>query len=61
MESFQDMSDLELDLTLLNTGVPVTGENFLAMIDAWNAGMEECGFVCHRGEYTMEMTNDGPT
>ena len=33
MESFQDMSELELDLTLLNTGVPVTGESFLGMID----------------------------
>ena len=60
MESFQDMSELELDLTLLNTGVPVTGENFLGMIDAWNAGMEECGTFVDRGEYTMEMTNDGP-
>ena len=60
MESFQDMSELELDLTLLNTGVPVTGENFLGMIDAWNAGLEECGSFVARGEYTMEMTNDGP-
>lgn len=60
MESFQDMSELELDLTLLNTGVPVTGENFLGMIDAWNAGLEECGSFVDRGEYTMEMTNDGP-
>ena len=24
MEGFQDMSELELDLTLLNTGVPIT-------------------------------------
>ena len=60
MESFQDMSELELDLTLLNTGVPVTGESFHGMIDAWNAGMEECGTFVDRGEYTMEMTNDGP-
>ena len=60
MESFQDMSELELDLTLLNTGVPVTGESFLGMIDAWNAGLEECGSFVDRGEYTMEMTNDGP-
>lgn len=60
MESFEDMSELELDLTLLNTGVPITGESFLGMIDAWNAGMEECGAFVDRGEYTMEVTNDGP-
>ena len=59
MEGFQDMSELELDLTLLNTGVPITGENFLAMIDAWNSGVAECGVFVDRGDYTMEVTNDG--
>ena len=59
MEGFQDMSELELDLTLLNTGVPITGENFLAMIDAWNSGVAECGVFVDRGDYTMKVTNDG--
>lgn len=61
MASFEELSDLELDLTMLNTGVPITGENFLSMIDAWNAGVEECGAFVDRGDYTMEVTNDGPT
>ena len=43
IEGFGDMSELELDLTMLNIGIPVTGENFLAMINAWDAGVEECG------------------
>ncbi len=60
MESFQDMSELELDLTMLNTGVPISGENFLTMIDAWNSGIEECGVFVDYGEYTMKVTNDGP-
>ena len=34
MAFFSDLSDLELDLTMLDTGVPITGENFLSMIDA---------------------------
>lgn len=59
MESFQDMSELELDLTLINAGVPISGENFLTMMDAWNSGMEECGAFVDRGEYTMEVTNEG--
>lgn len=57
--NFAEMSDLELDLTLLNTGVPISGENFLTMIDAWNAGQDECGAFVSLGEYTMETTNDG--
>ncbi len=60
-ENFAEMSDLELDLTLLNTGIPISGENFLTMIDAWNAGLDECGTFVSLGEYTMETSNDGVT
>ena len=49
IEGFGDMSELELDLTMLNIGIPVTGENFLAMINAWDAGVEECGAFVTRG------------
>ena len=31
-QNFSDMSDLELEMTLLQAGVPVTGENFLTMM-----------------------------
>ena len=59
-QNFSDMSDLELEMTLLQTGVPVTGENFLAMMESWNAGEEECGtFVGLKDGYTMETTNEG--
>lgn len=61
MASFEDMSELELDLTLLNTGVPISGEDFVSMINAWNTGIEECGAFISRGDYTMETTNDGVT
>lgn len=57
--SFQNASDLELDLTLLNIGLPITSDNFLSMIDAWNSGVDECGTFVSRGDYTMETTNDG--
>ena len=33
-QNFSDMSDLELNLTLLQTGVPVAGEDFLKMIES---------------------------
>ena len=41
-QNFSDMSDLELEMTLLQAGVPVTGENFLTMMGAWDAGEQEC-------------------
>ena len=61
LDSFSEISELELDLTLLNAGVPISGEDFLAMIDAWQAGEEECGTFIGIGEYTAETTNDGVT
>lgn len=62
LDSFEDMSELELDLTMLNAGVPVSGENFLKMIDAWQAAEDECGeFIGVDGNYTAEVTNDGVT
>ena len=62
LDSFEDLSDLELDLTMLNTGVPVSGENFVTMTDAWQAAEEECGeFVSASGTYTAEVTNEGVT
>ena len=59
-QNFSDMSDLELEMTLLQAGVPVTGENFLTMMGAWDAGEQECGeFVGLKDGYTMETTNEG--
>lgn len=61
VEQFKELSDMELELTLIQAGLPVSGENFLTMIDAWKAGEDECGAFIDRGEYTMETTNDGVT
>lgn len=59
MDSFRDMSDLELDLMLMQSGLPIEGDDFLAMLDAWSAGMKECGSFVDYGEYEMETANDG--
>ena len=58
---FTDMSDLELDIYMLNTGIPVSGENFLSMIDAWKAGEDECGAFVGLEDYKMETTGDSAT
>ncbi len=61
IEQFNDIPDLQLEMGLLQMQFPSTNENFLGMLDAWNSGIEECGAFVDRGEYTMEVTNDGPT
>ena len=32
---YEEMSDLQLNLMLLNTGLPVDSENFLSMVESW--------------------------
>ena len=59
MDMFRDMSDLELNLMLMQSGLPIEGDNFLTMMDAWTAGVKECGAFVDRGEYELEETNDG--
>lgn len=61
LNRFEDMSDLELDLTLMQSGLPVDGENFLTMIEAWKAGGTECGALVELGEYKLETSNTGAT
>lgn len=60
-DNFENLSELELDLTLLQVGLPVSGEDFLSMIDAWKAGEEECGALVGIGSYETETTSDGVT
>ena len=58
-ENFENMSELELDLTLLQVGLPVSGEDFLSMISAWRAGEEECGPLVGIGGYETHAANGG--
>lgn len=59
MQVFRDMSDLELSLMLMQSGLPIDGEAFLAMMDAWVAGCNECGAYMESGPYELEIKNDG--
>ena len=43
IEMFKDMADVQLTLTLISAGLPVEADDFLAMIDAWQAAIDECG------------------
>lgn len=59
MDSFQDMSDLQLNLMMMQSGLPIEGEDFLTMMEAWKAGVKECGEFIEHGAYELEETNEG--
>ncbi len=56
---FEDYTDLQLDLTLLNSGLPVESDVFLEMIESWQSGVEECGTLTDIGDYELDIQNDG--
>lgn len=59
MQTFKDMSDLELDLMLMQSGLPIEGDVFLEMLDAWTAGVKECGEYKEHEAYVLEEKNEG--
>lgn len=61
LDNFVDMSELELGVTLLQSGLPIESENFLTMIEAWKAGIKECGALEEVGDYDLVQTKDGAT
>ncbi len=42
---FEDMPDVQLTLTMVTAGLPIEGDDFLSMIEAWKAGEVECGKI----------------
>ena len=55
---FKDMPDVQLTLTMVSAGFPMEGSDFLAMIEAWQAGVDECGALTQLGGYEVEVKND---
>ena len=50
---FRDMPDVQLTLTMVSAGLPMEGSDFLAMIEAWQAGIDECGPLVTLGDYEV--------
>lgn len=61
LQYYQDMSDMELELTVMQYGLPMSGDDFVAMLEAWLAGQKECGTFVSIGSFKMETSNDGAT
>lgn len=58
-DQFKNLSDYQLDYTMMQTGLRISGEDFIAMINSWQAAENECGAFIEHGEYEIEVKNDG--
>lgn len=61
IESYKSSTDTLLDMYLIQNGIPIEGDNFAAMLDAWQAGLDECGAFVQCGEFEMTTDKDGAT
>lgn len=58
LDAFKNVSELQLNLTLLQSGFNVEASDFTSMIDAWEAGIEECGDYISHGDFNVEQSSD---
>ena len=56
-EQFRSLSDYQLDYTMMQSGLPIEGDNFLSMLDAWEGAEKECGSYVKHGEYEFEASD----
>lgn len=59
IEMFKNMPDVQLTLTMVSAGLPMEGDDFLAMIDSWQAAVDECGPLKAIGDFSFEAKKDG--
>lgn len=59
LESFKTVSEFQLNYIMMSNYLPVTGENFITIINSWQAAEAECGEYVGHGDYVVEATNDG--
>ena len=53
-EQYMDLSEYQLNYVMMNSGLRIEADSFLAMIKSWQAGEEECGAYITHGEYKVE-------
>lgn len=56
---FEDMPDVQLTMTMVTADLPIEGEDFLSMIEAWKAGVIECGEIREIKDYNFEELKSG--
>ena len=59
LESFKTVSEFQLDYIMMSNYLPVSGEDFLTIINSWQAAEAECGEYVGHGDYEVVVKNDG--
>lgn len=59
LAQFKDVSDFQLDYTMMTVGLPIEAEHFIGMIKSWEAAKQECGEYVEHGEYKSKVTSNG--
>ena len=57
-DQFDVISDYQLNYTMMQTGLSVSGEDFLGIIASWEAAEVECGKYVSHGEFEFEEKTD---
>lgn len=55
--NFTEGSELEVNLTLMQSGLPIDRDTFISMIEAWQAAVKECGAYVGHGDYVLEASD----
>ena len=55
LDQFKNLTDYQLDYTLMQSGLKVAGDDFIAMINSWEAAEKECGEYLSHGDYEVEV------
>lgn len=56
-EEWYNTSEFGVDLQLTQSGLPVGGEEFVAAMQSWQAGVEECGAYISHGDYSVKESS----
>ena len=59
METFKELSEYQLNYTLMQSGLTIDSSDFIAMMDSWMAAEKECGAYVSHGDYEIEVKSDG--
>lgn len=55
-ERFTEGSELEVNLTLMQSGLSAERGAFISMIESWQAAVKECGSYVSHGDYALEAS-----
>ncbi len=58
INEWKSMQETEMEMQLIQAGLPVTRESFIGAMESWQAGIDECGEYIQHGEYTYEVSDD---